>query len=175
MDLSSKLIINLRTCKRNNENTEAFLQDLKSRMDCRFNSRPMHISVMAWWLRGGSQSFRKRRGLCHRKENFRFGQCGEPIFQSPADCDRNKALPTQIGNPDMNLATTCHVERMKMSVSYFQPPIHAQDIGIFKQSLENLRHSIAIMVAHFNFCRDSFGTWPHTGTGRKSDRSHVDN
>jgi hypothetical protein len=56
------------------------------------------------------------------------------------------------GNPDMNLATTCHAERMNLSVRLFNRRFTRKTFG-YSKKLDNLRHSVAILAAHFNFCR----------------------
>jgi IS1 family transposase len=59
---------------------------------------------------------------------------------------------SQIGKPEMNLATNCYAERMNLTVRLFNRRFTRKTLG-YSKKLENLRHSVAILVAHFNFCR----------------------
>ena len=58
----------------------------------------------------------------------------------------------RLGNPDMNLATTCHCERTNLSVRQFTRRFSRATLG-YSKKLENLRHAVALFVAHFNYCR----------------------
>jgi hypothetical protein len=58
----------------------------------------------------------------------------------------------RLGNPDMDLATTCHAERTNLSARTFTRRLTRCTIG-YSKKLENLRHAIAMFVCHFNFCR----------------------
>jgi hypothetical protein len=57
-----------------------------------------------------------------------------------------------LGNPDMNLAASCHVERTNLSVRILTRRFTRCTIG-YSKKLDNLRHAVAMFVAHFNFCR----------------------
>jgi hypothetical protein len=57
-----------------------------------------------------------------------------------------------IGNPDRSLISTSHVERMNLSVRLFQRRFTRLTSG-FSKKLENLKYSVALFIAHFNFCR----------------------
>jgi hypothetical protein len=58
----------------------------------------------------------------------------------------------RIGNPDLDSVTTCHCERTNLSVRTFTRRFTRCTIG-YSKTLENLRHAVALFVAHFNFCR----------------------
>jgi hypothetical protein len=57
-----------------------------------------------------------------------------------------------IGKPTMELATTCHAERMNLSLRLFNRRFTRKTLGYSKR-LDNLRHAMAIFAAHFNFVR----------------------
>ncbi len=59
---------------------------------------------------------------------------------------------SRIGNPDMARATTCHCERMNLSVRQFTRRFNRATLG-YSKTLANLRHAVALFTAHFNFCR----------------------
>ncbi len=54
--------------------------------------------------------------------------------------------------PDMHNATTCHCERTNLSVRLFTRRFTRCTLGYSKKA-ENLKHAVALFVAHFNFCR----------------------
>jgi hypothetical protein len=58
----------------------------------------------------------------------------------------------RIGEPDMKLATTSHVERTNLSVRTFMRRFTRCALG-YSKKLENLKHAVALFVWHFNFCR----------------------
>jgi hypothetical protein len=57
-----------------------------------------------------------------------------------------------IGKPDRGLISTSHVERTNLSVRLFNRRFTRLTLG-FSKKLMNLRHSMALFIAHFNFCR----------------------
>lgn len=58
----------------------------------------------------------------------------------------------RIGNPDPALISTSHVERTNLSVRLFTRRFTRYTMG-YSKTLENLKHAVALFVAHFNFCR----------------------
>jgi hypothetical protein len=50
------------------------------------------------------------------------------------------------------MATTSHCERTNLSVRLFNRRFTRLTLG-YSKKLENLRHAVALFVAHFNFCR----------------------
>jgi hypothetical protein len=49
-------------------------------------------------------------------------------------------------------ALACHAGRMNLPVRLFNRRFTRKTLG-YSKKLENLRHSVAILIAHFNFCR----------------------
>ena len=62
-----------------------------------------------------------------------------------------------IGEPDREMICTSHVERQNLNVRLFNRRFTRLTMG-FSRKLENLKHSIALSVAHWNFC------WRHNTT-----------
>jgi hypothetical protein len=58
----------------------------------------------------------------------------------------------RIGFADLSQATTCHLERANLTLRIFNRRFTRKTLG-FSKKLENLRFSVAIFVAHYNFCR----------------------
>jgi hypothetical protein len=59
---------------------------------------------------------------------------------------------SRIGKPDMRLATISHAERTNLSLRLFNRRFTRRTLG-YSKKVENLRHAVALFVAHFNFCR----------------------
>jgi IS1 family transposase len=152
MDKDSKLIINWRVGKRNGENTLAFMQDLKSRMAGRFQ-----LTTDAF------NGYRIGRGAVHEVFGNEIDYCteekiwakpnlaGVSRWHNPLVVVAIKRKP-RIGNPDMDVATTCHAERMNLSLRIFSRRFTRKTLG-YSKKLSNLRHAVAIFTAHFNFIR----------------------
>jgi hypothetical protein len=58
----------------------------------------------------------------------------------------------RFGNPDLDLATTCHAERTNLSLRTFNRRFVRRTIN-FSKTVDNHRNSVALFVAVFNFCR----------------------
>jgi len=150
-DKDSKLIINWRPAKRTPENTLAFVQDLKSRLDGRFQ---FTTDAMNDYHRGngavrkvfGNEIDYATETKVYGKENNHPSQYFNPMVVVAIKRQR------KIGNADLMMATTCHLERLNLSVRLFNRRFTRKTLG-YSKKLENLRHSVAILIAHFNFCR----------------------
>ena len=151
VDMSSKLIVNWRTAKRDDENTLAFLADLKSRMAGRFQLTT--DAYGGYWRGGGAVARVFGNSIDYATET--------KIFANKTALVKNWFIPpklieirrySRIGNPEMKLATICHAERMNLSVRLFNRRFTRKTLG-YSKKLENLRYAVALFVAHFNFCR----------------------
>ncbi|MGD1090056.1 MAG: hypothetical protein ABR955_15235 [Verrucomicrobiota bacterium] len=152
MDRDSKLIINWRVGKRNGDNTRAFLQELKSRVAGRFQ-----LTTDAY------TGYRKGRGSVDKvfgneidfsTETKIFGKpdlAGVSSWFNPLVVVGIKRQ-RRIGHADLSAATTCHAERMNLSLRLFNRRFTRKTLG-YSKKLDNLRHAVAIFTAHFNFCR----------------------
>jgi len=151
MDKDSKLIINWRTSKRDRENSFAFIQDLKSRMDGRFQ---LTSDAMSDYHRGtGAVARAFGNEIDYATETKIYGRANERVsrYFNPLVVVGIKRQ-RRIGNADLSQATTCLLERLNLSVRLFTRRFTRKTLG-YSKKLENLRHAVAIFVAHFNFCR----------------------
>jgi hypothetical protein len=57
-----------------------------------------------------------------------------------------------IGWPNRDLISTSHVERANLSMRLFNRRFTRLTLG-YSKKLENLKHSVALFIAHYNFCR----------------------
>jgi IS1 family transposase len=153
MDMASKLIVNWCTAKRNGETTLAFIQDLKSRMAGRFQLTTDAYKGYWWGTNGGAVRQVFGTDIDYATEMKIFAKSRMPTmpqFVSPTLIEIKRYR--QIGKPQMSLATTCHAERMNLSLRLFNRRFTRKTLG-YSKKLENMRHAMAIFVAHFYFCR----------------------
>lgn len=151
VDRTSKLIINWHTSKRNKENTMTFVRDLSRRVPERFQ---LTSDCYPAYCRGNSvvkQVF--GNDIDYATEMKMFGRMDTtvPEWKSPLTVIGIKRK-SRIGNPDMNMATTCHAERTNLSVRTFTRRFTRCTIG-YSKKLANLRLAVAMFICHFNFCR----------------------
>jgi IS1 family transposase len=152
MDKESKLIINYLVGKRRGENTLAFMQDLKSRMAGRFQ-----LTTDAFiGYRNGIGSVREVFGndIDFATESKIFGK---PDLRGVSNWFNPMVVigikrKRRIGNADLSMATTCHAERMNLSLRLFNRRFTRKTLG-YSKKLENLRHAVAIFTTYFNFVR----------------------
>ena len=81
-----------------------------------------------------------------KTENYRLSQYQNPLRVVGIKRQR------RIGFADLTQATTCHLERMNLSLRIFNRRFTRKTLG-YSKKLENMRFSVAIFVAHFNYCR----------------------
>jgi transposase-like protein len=154
MDTSSKLIINSLVGKRNSANTVDFMEDLKGRMGCRFQ---LTTDAYSGYHRGPDGNggavgsvFGGEVDYATETKIFNTDKRTLPMYQAPALIGI-KRIPRR-GNPDMDLATICHCERLNLSVRTFTRRFARKCLG-FSKKLENHKHAVSLFAFHFNFCR----------------------
>ena len=150
VDRDSKLIINWKTDKRTFEATEEFLRDLKARMLGRFQLTTDAFNGYCRTKTGGvGEVFGNDIDYATETKCFGYQQIAPFRFATTVKRIKRKA---RIGNPDMAQATTCHCERMNLSVRHFTRRFTRCTIG-YSKTLANLRYAVALFIAHFNFFR----------------------
>lgn len=146
IDHRSKLIINSLVGKRTRENAEQFLTDLKNRMACRFQ-----LTTDNWRIYSGHTG--AVRSVFGQDVNYAVET---KYFARPAEFLPRRVVALKrrrkIGNPNMELATTCHVERTNLSVRTFTRRFTRCTLG-YSKKLENMKHAVNLFVWHFNFVR----------------------
>ena len=147
VDRHSKLIINTLVGKRTSVNAHRFMGMLQRRMAGRFQ-----LVTDNWHSYsgrdGGSVRATFGNDVDYATETKIFGRHDE---YSPREVIGIIRKP-RIGKPDMDEATTCHVERTNLSVRTFTRRFTRATIG-YSKKLENLRFAVWLFVWHFNFCR----------------------
>lgn len=150
IDRDSKLIINWKTDKRNYESTEDFLRDLKARMLDRFQLTTDSFNGYCRSKVGGVGAiFGNEIDYATETKVYGYEQIAPFRFVPMVKRIKRQA---RIGHPDMTLATTCHCERMNLSVRQFTRRFNRATLG-YSKTLQNLRYAVALFIAHFNFCR----------------------
>ena len=141
----SKLIISYLVGKRTGEDTESFLADLRQRVNGAFQLTTDAAQIYCGW-----SGVRKVFGnsITYATETKYFGKPVNFVNRRLLGVKRIR----RIGKPDMRVATTCHCERTNLSVRLFTRRFTRCTLGYSKKA-ENLRHAVALFVAHFNFCR----------------------
>jgi len=150
VDRDSKLIINWKVDKRDFDTTQEFLRDLKARMLGRFQlTTDAFIGYCT--KTGGVGGVFNDAQIDYATEKKVFGHVQIAPYRFVATVKEIKRK-ARIGNPDMKLATTCHCERMNLSVRQFTKRFNRATLG-YSKTLVNLRHAVALFAAHFNYCR----------------------
>ncbi|HXR47542.1 MAG TPA: hypothetical protein VN784_08880 [Candidatus Limnocylindrales bacterium] len=151
VDVDSKLVINWKVDKRTFETTEEFLHDLKARTLGRFQLTTDAFNGYCRTKTGGVGEVFKDSQIDYATEKKIFGHVAIAPFRFLTKVKEIKRK-SRIGNPDMGRATTCHCERMNLSVRQFTRRFNRATLG-YSKTLANLRHAVALFTAHFNYCR----------------------
>jgi hypothetical protein len=125
IDRASKLIVSQQTAKRNDENTEAFLRDLKSRMDGRFQLTT--DAYLGYWKQRGAVPTVFGTEIDYATEKKIFSSIGLGNITGLKVLHINRRQ--RIGRPDMHLATTCHAERTNLSLRLFNRRFTRKTLG----------------------------------------------
>lgn len=152
VDRPSKLILGWLVGKRNKANAIEFLEDLKGRLASR-----IQLATDSWnpyFSAYGAVPEVFGKEIDYATELKGFGRTpglGPDRRENPVILQWIKRTP-RIGNPIMSRATTSHVERTNLSVCLFNRRYTRKTMG-FSKKLRNLKFSVALLIAHFNFCR----------------------
>ena len=147
VDRKSKLIINSLVGKRTRENAEQFLIELKNRME----PRRFQITTDGWQVYSGYTGAVQAvfgNEVDYATETKYFAKPEQFLPRQLKSVSRRR----KIGEPDMKVATTCHCERLNLSVRTFTRRFTRCTIG-YSKTLENHKYAVALFVWHYNFCR----------------------
>ena len=148
---NTKLICAHYTDKRTNEAGYEFTEELRSRVQS-----PMQLTSDGWqgFVHG---VLRSERGEVHyavqqkKYEGYNVPIDGGKRRYGPGRCT---SVKTEVlwGTPDPKHITTSHAERLNLSLRHFNKRFTRLS-PCFSKKLENLIRSVALTIAHFNFCR----------------------
>lgn len=150
VDAKSKFIINYTVGKRDAPTTQRYIQDLHKRVKTPFQLTtdgfpPYRNEVYYTFWRGAHFA-----QLVKEYANPLEAQFTERKY-SPSPFIRARKT-VRIGNPARDQISTSYVERTNLSVRLFNRRFTRLTLG-YSKKLANLKHSVALLIAHFNFCR----------------------
>ena len=154
VDRKSKLVMSYSIGKRDKENAEIFMADLRKRIKGRAQ---VTTDGFLGYFPAVYNTFGSNVDFAQQVKTYaNIGGHSNPL----AD-ERRYSVPkgvltvktsVHIGKPDRSLISTSHVERMNLSVRLFNRRFTRLTLG-YSKKLENLKYSVALLIAHFNFCR----------------------
>jgi hypothetical protein len=150
IDRDSKLILSRYVGKRCGESTDIFISDLRKRVKgrCQITTDGLQSYVAAMVeVFGGNVDFAQQTKTYANHERTVHNH----RKYSPEGVISVK-IKVHIGEPDWDLIRTSHVERVNLTVRLFTRRFTRLTLG-YSKKLSNLRHAVALFVAHYNFCR----------------------
>lgn len=156
VERDSKLLINWRVGKRDQENAVRFLQDLRARVlpGMALTSDCFH-GYVGKRHRGNVKYVFGTQDITYATEKKIWGKRLDPLsvtsYYNPLIVTGIKRQQ-RIGAQDLSESTICHAERMNLSVRTFTRRFTRCTIG-YSKKLANLRHAVAMFICHFNYCR----------------------
>lgn len=153
VDRKSKLIISHYIAKlRNRENAEVFMADLHGRLKGRHQ---ITTDGLYGYLGAVYNTFGANVDFAQQAKTYNDRDFGayrdERRYSVGKGCSTVKTT-VHIGKPNRDLISTSHVERTNLSVRLFQRRHTRLTLG-YSKKLANLKYSVALFIAHFNFCR----------------------
>jgi IS1 family transposase len=152
IDRASKLILSYTIGKRDYPTTLSFIQDLKERVNGRFQLTTDQFQA---YVRAVYYTFYGEIDFAQQQKLFGPSHEGSSNMTarrySPPECIGVRTK-VHIGDPQWNRISTSHVERTNLSVRLFTRRFTRLTLG-YSKKFANLKHAVALFIAHFNFCR----------------------
>jgi hypothetical protein len=157
VERDSKLLINARVGKRDQENTVKFLQDLRTRVQPGFAlTSDCYHGYVGKRDRGNVKYVFGTHDITYATEMKVWGKQLTPQLAPTRYFQPMKVIgikrQQRIGQQDLRESTICHAERTNLSVRTFTRRFTRCTIG-YSKKLANLRHAVAMFLFHFNFVR----------------------
>ncbi len=151
VDAQSKFILNFTVGKRDPVTTQAYIQDLQKRVQT-----PFQLTTDGFAPYPNEVFFTFQDGAHYSQLVKQYaakidGEKGYHRRYSPSHCTGARKV-IRCGNPDPDRISTSYVERTNLSVRLFNRRFTRLTLG-YSKKLANLKHSVALFIAHFNFCR----------------------
>lgn len=129
MDAAKKIIVSFHLGKRTQDNADQFVRDVRARV----MNRPQIVTdAFTPYVSAIAEAF------------------GVNVDYIQLNKYRGEYTDLR-GNPDLNQATTNHVERVNLTVRTYMRRCTRRTIA-FSKKLEAHRAAVALTVAHYNFC-----------------------
>lgn len=152
IDSKSKIILNHIVGKRDSGNAYYLIKDLNERVAGRFqlttDSFAPYKNCVAQGL-GDRVDFAQLMKLYGTKIGP-DSKNAEVRYSPPPIVGIRKTVVS--GNPNKSLISTSYIERTNLSIRLFQRRFTRLTLG-YSKKIEFLRHSVALFIAHFNYCR----------------------
>ena len=148
---TTKLVLNCRVGKRTRAEAFEFLKELKSRTAGQFQLCSDGWTAYSGWDGAVREVFGNSITYATEIKDFGCQPTDIPERYTPrivVAVHRN----AKIGNPDLDMASTAHCERLNLSARQFTRRLHRCTLG-FSKTLENLKHAVYLFAAYLNFCR----------------------
>jgi IS1 family transposase len=155
VDRDSKLILSHHIGKREQDSTDIFIADLRKRIK---GEPQITVDGFPCYRHAIGNTFGNNVHFAQQVKKYADGmllpKLRRRLLRSMPKEKRCVGVKTYIrtGNPDPALISTSHVERTNLSVRLFNRRYTRLTMG-FSKTFENLKHSAALFVFHFNFCR----------------------
>jgi len=151
VDRKSKLILSHCIGKRSPENTNIFIQDVRKRVK---SGCQLTTDGFIAYLPAVNAAFGQDVHFAQQTKTYSNAGTIPKRLRHELKPQGVVEVRTRIrtGNPDRALISTSHVERTNLSVRLFNRRYTRLTLG-FSKTLENLKHSTALLIGFFNFCR----------------------
>jgi IS1 family transposase len=150
VDADSKFIINWMVGKRTSLTIEKYMQDLKLRVKTPFqittDGYELFEDEVKWAFYGEAHYGQVTKKFVHPKGSKTAEGRYEP---SRVGIIFKRAV---FGCPWLHRISTSYIDRTHLSLRLFNRRFARLTLG-FSKKLDNLKHSVALSIAHFNFCR----------------------
>lgn len=147
LDADTKLIPSFRVGKRNAENTNAFIADLKSRL----NTRPQITSDgLALYIDAIEAAFGHDVDYGQVIKSYEAEPAGAGRYSPPKVTSVEKAIV--FGDPDLESMSTSFVERQNLTMR-MQIRRMTRLTNAFSKLTRNHKAATALHIAHYNFVR----------------------
>jgi transposase-like protein/IS1 family transposase len=150
VDAASKFIINYAIGKRDGVTTQTYMRDLQKRVKAPFQ---LTTDGLHYYQQEVRYTFLDEIHYAQLVKTY--GSPEDTLIAerrySPPECIGIKTK-IRCGNPCPDQISTSYVERTNLSVRLFNRRFTRLTLG-YSKKLANLKHSVALLIAHFNFCR----------------------
>ena len=149
IDSKTKLVPSFKVGKRTHATTTEFVQDVASRMRHRVqvSSDAMHLYVEAMELAFGADV---DYGQCVKVYAHDAAQHPERKYSAPHFASAYRR--SIVGNPEMELVSTSHVERLNATTRLHVKRLSRLTLA-FSKKFENFQAAVALHFAYYNFVR----------------------
>ena len=156
-DSTTKLVVSYLAGKRDQENTDAFIRDLRARL-----SVAPHFSTDGWqpYISAVAQHFGGAIDYGQMQKQYGYARSPDHKYEQAREATFIRKVPIS-GEPREELLNTSHVERFNLTLRHTVGRTRRHCLA-FSKKLTHHRAAVALGVAAYNFVRvhGSIGTAP---------------